>query len=97
MRKLLCKIFRFVLNLFTQVVNVIAEAVTIVGEAVVDVLSDLLQAAGNALSDIFKASPLLTIALIGGVAWWLFGGSDDDESSSTDTVRSTVSSGGVNV
>lgn len=49
MSKFLCKIFRFVLNIFEQVVAVVATAIKTVGHAVVDVLSSLAGALGDAL------------------------------------------------
>lgn len=74
----LCKIFRFILNVFTQVVTVVAEAIKVLGNAAVDVLSDLFQAAGDALSGLLGGNGILSLLLVGGLVWF-FVGRDDDE------------------
>lgn len=79
--------------MFTKVIEFVAEAVKVVGNAVVDVLSDLFQAAGSAIGDIFSANPLLWM-VVGGVGlFWLFGGDDKKDESSIgqyrDAIRST--------
>lgn len=78
MGDLLCKLWNFVLEIFGQVVDFVASALTIVGTAVVDVLGELLQSAGGALSELFSASPVFTLGLLALGAWWLLGGKDDE-------------------
>lgn len=74
-----CKIFRFVLDLFGNVVDFVAGAVTVIGTAIVDVLSDLIVAASEGIGSIFGSNPLLWGALLIGAAYFLLGGSDDDK------------------
>lgn len=78
MRDLLCKLWNFVLEIFGQVVEFVSSALTTVGTAIVDVLGELLQSAGGALSDLFSASPVFTLGLLALGAWWLFGGKEDE-------------------
>lgn len=78
MGDLLCKLWNFILEIFGQVVDFVASALTTVGTAIVDVLGELLQSAGGALSDLFSASPVFTLGLLALGAWWLFGGKDDE-------------------
>lgn len=78
MGDLLCKLWNFVLEIFGQVVDFVASALTTVGTAIVDVLGELLQSAGGALSDLFSASPVFTLGLLALGAWWLLGGKDDE-------------------
>ena len=59
------------------VVDFVAGALTTIGTAVVDVLSDLFQAAGSAIGDIFSTNPLLWAGVVGVGLWWLF--SDDEK------------------
>lgn len=82
MGKLLCKLFRFILNIFTRVVEFVAEAVKLIGTAVVDVLGDLLEAGGNAVSKLFGSPGGLVLLGIG--AYLLIGmfGKDDDNKGS---------------
>lgn len=77
MGDIICKIWRFLSDMLGQVVDFVAGALTTIGTAVVDVLSDLLQAAGGAIGDIFSANPMLWVGLVGVGLWWLF--SDDEE------------------
>lgn len=75
---LLCKIFRFVLNIFEQVVSVVASAVKTIGTAAVDVLSELAHAVGDAAAGLFSGNGLLGLLLAGGVLWMLMGSKDED-------------------
>lgn len=76
---LLCKIFRFVLNIFERVVNVVASAVKTIGTAAVDVLSELVSAVGNAAAGLFSGSGLLGLLVVGGALWMLMGSRDKDK------------------
>lgn len=70
MRKALCNVFRFLLDMFKQIVNVIAEALIALGTAVVDVLSEV----ASAVSDGLFSNPvgILLIGVVGFVAFkWL--------------------------
>lgn len=87
MGDLLCNLWNFILEIFGQVVDFVSSAVTTVGTAVVDVLGDLLQSAGSALSDLFSASPVFTLGLLALGAWWLFGGKDDEPAQSPSPVK----------
>lgn len=77
MGSMLCKVWRFFSDMLSQVVEFVATALKTIGSAVVDVLGDLLKQAGSALGDIFKASPLVWVAL-GVGAIWIFGKDEDD-------------------
>ena len=82
MGKLLCKLFRFILNVFTRVVEFVAEAVKLIGTAVVDVLSDLFEAGGNALSKVFSSPGGIVLLGIGAYLLVNFLGKDDEKSES---------------
>lgn len=56
----ICKVFRFLLDIFKGVVNVIAEGLSTIAVAVVDVLSEVASSVGSA----FASSPL-GMAVIG--------------------------------
>lgn len=86
----LCKLFRFVLNVFTQVVDVVASAVKVIGGAAVDVLTDLLSSVGNMLG--IDGSTLMWIAL-GVGAYFLFSGSDDDSPSTKQVIQDGIDEG----
>lgn len=79
MSSLLCKVFRFVLQIFSMIVSFVAEAITTLGDAVIDVLDDLLDSVGDTLGGIFGGSPVLWGVLAIGVAYILFGGSSEDK------------------
>lgn len=64
----ICKLFTFVLKLFKLVVTAIAEAVKMVVTAVVDVLDTLVSSVADAF---FGGSSLLTIGVVGFVAYLL--------------------------
>lgn len=66
MRKLLCKIFRFLLDLVKQLVDLVADTLVYIGTAAVEVLG----AVADAVSDAFLSSPI-GIAIIGIGAYWL--------------------------
>lgn len=76
---LLCKIFRFVLNIFGQVVDVVASAIKTIGTATVDVLSELSSAVGDAVSGLFSGSGILGLLVIGGALWMLMGSEDEKD------------------
>lgn len=78
----LCKIFRFVLNIFEQVVTVVASAVKTIGTAAVDVLSDLANAVGDAASGLFSGSGIFGLLVIGGTLWMLLSTKDEDKQES---------------
>lgn len=79
MSGILCKIFRFILNVFTQIVTVVAEAVKILGDAVVDVLSELIQSVGDAADKLFSGSGILGLLVVGSLGYFLLTSDDDDE------------------
>lgn len=74
MGTLLCKLFRFFLNVFEQLVNVIADALVAVGTAAIDVLSDLAGAASDALG-----LPKLVVFIGLGAALWLLSKRKEDK------------------
>lgn len=80
MRKFLCKVFRFLLDLVGQVVDLVANTLIKVGTAAVEVLSEVAGAVGGAIT----RNPLVMGALIVGGFFLLrpliMGGEDDDES-----------------
>lgn len=78
MSGILCKIFRFILNVFNQIVTVVASAIKILGEAVVDVLSDLIQNVGDAAGKLFNKSGLLGLAVVGVLGYFILFGDDED-------------------
>lgn len=57
MRKFLCKVFRFLLDLVGQVVDFVAETLIKIGTAAVEVLSGVASAVGGAIA----RSPLVWI------------------------------------
>lgn len=76
---ILCKIFRFALNIFSSTVDAVAEAVKIVGTASVDVLSELFESAGDAIGGIFGGSGSLVMLLLLGGGIYFLTKSDDKE------------------
>lgn len=78
----LCKIFRFILNIFEQVVTVVASAVKTIGTAAVDVLSDLAHSVGDAASGLFSGGGFLGLLVVGGALWMLLGSKDEDKQGS---------------
>lgn len=75
---LICKIFKFLLDIFKGIVNVIAEALSAIAVAVVDVLSEV----ASAVSDGLLSSPVgLVFAGIVGFALfkWLMPPPEADE------------------
>lgn len=74
MRDILCKVFRFLLDLVGQVVDLVANTLIKIGTAAVEVLSEV---AGAVSSAVFS-NPLLLVGL-GIAAWWLLSGSSGDE------------------
>lgn len=79
MSSLLCKVFRFVLQIFSMIVSFVAAAITTLGDAVVDVLSDLLDSVGDAVGDVFGGSSIIWGVLALGVVYLLLSGGSDDE------------------
>lgn len=76
---ILCKIFRFALDLFSNVVTVVAEAVKLIGSAAVDVLDELFEAGGDLFSSILGSpGKLVMFGLLGYGAYVLL--TNDDES-----------------
>lgn len=65
MPSIICKIYRFFLNLFDMTIKAIASAIKTIGEATVDILSSTAEALGEALG-ISGSSVLWIAALIGG-------------------------------
>lgn len=76
---ILCKIFRFALNIFSSTVDAVAEAVKIVGTASVDVLSELFESAGDAIGGIFGGSGSIIMLLLLGAGVYFITKSDDKE------------------
>lgn len=77
MRKVLCKIFSFLLNVAKQVVELVADTLVYIGTAAVEVLSALAGAVGSSI----MKSPLGFVVLAVGAVWLLgFLGSSDDDS-----------------
>lgn len=75
MRKILCKIFSFLLNVAKQVVDLVADTLVYVGTAAVEVLSEV----ANAVGDSIMKSPLGVAVLAIGAVWLLgFLGSGND-------------------
>lgn len=64
----LCKIFQFVLNIFEQVLNVVVSALKMVADAAIDVLSEIVSAAGKALG--ISGNTFLWLGL--GFGLWFF-------------------------
>lgn len=90
MRKALCSVFRFLLDIFKQIVNVIAEALIALGTAVVDVLSEV----ASAVSDGLFSSPvgIILVGVLGFAAFkWLAPPAGSDE------VKERIINGGVSV
>lgn len=79
MRKFLCKVFRFLLDLVSQVVSLVAQTLIMIGTAVVEVLSEVAGAIGGAL----LKNPVI-LGLIGvGLYMFLSGGKEDDKAKPT--------------
>lgn len=90
MRKALCSVFRFLLDIFKQIVNVIAEALIALGTAVVDVLSEV----ASAVSDGLFSSPvgIILVGVLGFAAFkWLAPPAESDK------VKERIINGGVSV
>lgn len=82
MRKFMCKVFRFLLDLVSQVVSLVAQTLIMIGTAVVEVLSEVAGAIGGAL----LKNPVV-LGLIGvGLYMFLSGRKEDDKAKPT-TVR----------
>lgn len=65
MRKTLCKIWNFILNLFTDVVDAVAYGLKTFGEVLVPVLGALGQVVGDTIGSIFGGSNLLVWGVAG--------------------------------
>lgn len=79
MRKFLCKVFRFLLDLVSQVVDLVAKTLIMVGTAAVEVLSEVAGAVGSTL----LKNPVVLGVL--GVALFMYFSDSDDESGLTST------------
>lgn len=97
MSNILCKIFRFFLDIFEKVVEVVASAIKTIGTAVVDVLGTLLQAAGSALSELFSGSGVLGLVAGGLLLWWLMKEDDKEEDAPIRSVDKPENAGAINV
>lgn len=80
---ILCKIFRFILNIFEQVLDVIVSALVMLGTAIVDVLGDLAAEVGGALG--LSGGSVLWLALGGFALWFLL--KDDKEEKPQQTLN----------
>lgn len=76
MRKFLCKVFSFLLNLVSQLVDLVANTLIKIGTAVVEVLSEVAGAVGNA----FLKNPVVLGVLLF-TAYIMFKPPPDDEKS----------------
>lgn len=88
MRKFLCKVFKFLLDLVSQLVDLIADTLIKIGTAAVEVLSEVAGAVGSAITK----NPLVLAAVGIGVLFILpklFGSDGDDEDASSKS-RNTV-------
>lgn len=74
MRKFLCKVFSFLLNLVSQLVELVAQTLIKIGTAAVEVLSEVAGAVGGA----FLKNPIVLGALVFG-AYLLFKPTNDDD------------------
>lgn len=78
MRSLLCKVFRFLLDLVSQVVDLVANTLIKIGTAAVEVLSEVASAIGGKL----LSNPVVLIGLgIAAYLLWPSGDDDDDRGS----------------
>lgn len=77
MRKLICKIFKFLLSLASQLIDVVANTLIAIGTAAVEVLGEV----AGAVGDTFMKSPfgILVLAVSAYFAFTLI--SPDDEKS----------------
>lgn len=74
MRKFLCKVFRFLLDLVAQVVELVAKTLIMVGTAAVEVLSEVARAAGSVL----LKNPIV-LGVLGVALFMLLSGREDDD------------------
>lgn len=74
MRKFLCKVFRFLLDLVAQVVDLVAKTLIMVGTALVEVLSEIAGAAGSAL----LKNPIV-LGILGVAAFMLLPDRENDD------------------
>lgn len=79
MRKFLCKVFRFLLDLVSQVVDLVAKTLIMVGTAAVEVLSEVAGAVGSTL----LKNPVVLGVL--GVALFMYFSDSDEKSSLAST------------
>lgn len=75
----ICKLFRFISNLFGVVVETVATALKTVGAAAVDVLTELAQGVGDALG--ISGTSVLWIVGGGALLYLLFSGKDSNNNS----------------
>lgn len=75
MRKFLCKVFRFLLDLVSQVVDLVAKTLIMIGTAAVEVLSEV----AGSIGDAFLKNPVVLGLLGVGLYLFLAGGKKDDD------------------
>lgn len=75
--ELLCKIWRFILNIAKQIVEVVKDFLIDLSKAVFEVLGAIVDGAGGLLGGLFK-SPLFWLAAAGAV-WYFFGDSEEEK------------------
>lgn len=83
MRKFLCKVFKFLLDLVTQVVDLVAKTLISIGTAAVEVLSEVASSVGSAL----LSNPVVLVGL--GILAYMFlapGGEEEKNSRASDGV-----------
>lgn len=85
MRSAICKLFAFLLSLVSQLVDLVANTLIKIGTAAVEVLSEVVGAAGGALSELLSGG-LLPILVIGAVAWFLLKDDDGEDKQPTKDV-----------
>lgn len=87
MRKFLCKVFSFLLNLVSQLVELVAQTLIKIGTAAVEVLSEVAGAIGGA----FLKNPIVLGALLFGAYLFLKPPADEDDKSE---IKSRLKQGG---
>lgn len=75
----LCDIFKFLIELAQIGTEVIASVLKTIGIVAVDLLSDLIGAAGDAVSDLFGSGGGVLLLGAGLLAFWIFFGKDKNE------------------
>lgn len=75
----LCDIFKFLIELAEIGTEVIASVLKTIGIVAVDLLSDLIGAAGDAVSELFGSGGGVLLLGAGLLAFWMFFGKDKKE------------------